>query len=75
MYADICGFTAYSSNKSPGHVLEMLSKLFTKFDRKCAELQIYKVYTIGDCYVALGFLNKDQRTDPHIEAYKVLQLG
>ena len=50
----------------------MLSKLFTKFDRKCAELQIYKVYTIGDCYVALGFLNKDQWNDPHIEAYKVL---
>lgn len=59
MYADICGFTSYSSNKKPKHVVNLLSKLFTDFDKKCELLEIYKVYTIGDCYVALGFLNKE----------------
>ena len=61
IYADICGFTAYSANKQPSEVVPMLSKLFTDFDKKCAKLEIYKVYTIGDCYVALGFLDRDKR--------------
>ncbi len=37
----------------------MLSKLFTDFDKACNQLELYKVYTIGDCYVALGFLDKE----------------
>ena len=72
IYADICGFTAYSSNRNPKKVVSMLSKLFTNFDKKCAELQMYKVYTIGDCYVALGFLDKSTRMTPEDEAYKCM---
>ena len=53
----------------------MLSKLFTDFDKKCAQLEIYKVYTIGDCYVALGFLNKDQRLNPKEEALKIIKFA
>ena len=35
IYADIVGFTAWSSKKTPREVIMMLSKLFTRFDKKC----------------------------------------
>lgn len=41
----------------------MLSKLFTKFDQSALNNNIYKVHTIGDCYVAMGISNEEER-DP-----------
>ncbi len=35
----------------------MLRKLFTEFDRACLEMNTYKLYTIGDCYVVLGVVD------------------
>lgn len=32
LYADIVGFTSWSSNKSPKQIIGMLSELFTQFD-------------------------------------------
>jgi class 3 adenylate cyclase len=61
LYADIVGFTQWSSSKTPGQVVNMLSDLFTQFDMKCKEHQVYKVHTIGDCYVAMGYLEADNR--------------
>ena len=55
LYADIVGFTAWSSNRKPIEVVTMLSKLFTTFDHLCVKNHVYKVHTIGDCYVILGF--------------------
>ncbi|CAG9311321.1 unnamed protein product [Blepharisma stoltei] len=55
IYADIVGFTAYSSNKKPIEVVSMLSKLFSNFDHLCMKNNVYKVHTIGDCYVVLSF--------------------
>ena len=39
----------------------MLSNLFTEFDKITVKLNVYKVYTIGDCYVVLGFLDASKR--------------
>jgi len=52
----------------------MLSKLFTRFDKLCVKNDIYKVYTIGDCYVALGFIDASAR-DPGKEAIKVIKMA
>jgi len=52
----------------------MLSKLFTRFDRLCVKFEIYKVYTIGDCYVALGFADSSAR-DPGKEAIRMIRLA
>lgn len=57
LFADIVGFTAYSAGKTPKEVVKMLSELFTDFDKECNRLDLYKVYTIGDCYVVMGFLD------------------
>ena len=61
MYADIVGFTSWSSTRSANAVIEMLSQLFTKFDKLCVLHEVYKVYTIGDCYVAMGYTDNMKR--------------
>ena len=63
LYADIAGFTQWSSNKPPNEVVEMLSSLFTEFDYSCGEYNVYKVHTIGDCYVALGYTGNKLRSE------------
>jgi class 3 adenylate cyclase len=73
LYADIVGFTAWSSGKSPSEVVQMLSNLFTEFDKKCVELGVYKVHTIGDCYVVLGYLTG--KRDPVGECWNVFELA
>lgn len=75
LFADIVGFTKYSAGKEPRQVIEMLSKLFTEFDKECNRLNLYKVYTIGDCYVVLGFIDKRNRKPPSEEASDVIQMG
>lgn len=57
LFADIVGFTAYSSGRPPSEVVEMLSSLFMEFDKLCHRLDLYKLYTIGDCYVLISQLN------------------
>ena len=75
LFADIVGFTKYSLNKEPRQVIEMLSKLFTDFDKECNRLNLFKVYTIGDCYVVMGFIDKKNRKQPQEEANDVVQLA
>ncbi|CAB9512393.1 cyclase soluble subunit alpha-3 [Seminavis robusta] len=52
MFADISGFTAWSSVRSPEQVFVLLETLFHSFDEIALRRRVYKVETIGDCYVA-----------------------
>jgi class 3 adenylate cyclase len=62
LFADIKGFTEYSAKcKSPAEVVKMLKNLFIEFDKMCIVHNVYKVYTIGDCYVVLGFTDANKR--------------
>ncbi|OMJ68370.1 hypothetical protein SteCoe_34205 [Stentor coeruleus] len=74
MYADIVGFTAWSSEKSSIEVVEMLSELFTRFDKTCLDHDVYKVHTIGDCYVAMGYRGDIQR-NPAKEASNMVNFA
>lgn len=65
LFTDMVGFTAFSNNKDPREVVSLLSKLFSRFDQLCDEFRVYKVHTIGDCYVIMGYtgrLDKAKRT-------------
>jgi class 3 adenylate cyclase len=53
----------------------MLSRLFTEFDMECNRLNLFKLYTIGDCYVVMGFIDKKNRKSPAEEANDVVQLA
>lgn len=44
------------------------------FDEKCLQHKVYKVYTIGDCYVVLGHTDKEDRS-PLKEAYNTVCMG
>lgn len=45
-----------------------------EFDKACILNEVYKVYTIGDCYVVMGTLNAKQRK-PAIEAKNVINMA
>jgi class 3 adenylate cyclase len=53
LFADIAGFTAWSSEREPSQVFKLLESLYSEFDEVARELGVFKVETIGDCYVAV----------------------
>jgi hypothetical protein len=54
--------------------MNMLKNLFVEFDKLCLELNNYKLYTIGDCYVAIGMVDLNSRNPPE-EARNILYLA
>lgn len=62
MFADIVGFTEWSSRHSPEDVFRLLESLFLEFDRAAARMNVFKLGTIGDCYVAVTGI-PDQNPD------------
>lgn len=78
LFADICGFTSWSSDKNPIEVVSMLSNLFSAFDHLCVKNNVYKVHTIGDCYVVLGFTDPgevSQKRSPGQECINVVNMA
>jgi len=73
--ADIVGFTAWSNEREPSEVIEMLSNMFTAFDQLCLKYKTYKVYTIGDCYIAMGLSGKQDYRDPKQECLNVVEMA
>lgn len=47
LFADIAGFTKFSSSVTPSEVVQMLRELFIEFDKICLKYNVYKLYTIG----------------------------
>ena len=74
LYADIVGFTAWSSDKSPKEVVEMLSHMFREFDKSCVDLNVYKVHTIGDCYVVMSYVESQHR-DEALECFNMVKMA
>ncbi|CAD7936409.1 unnamed protein product [Amoebophrya sp. A25] len=52
LFADISGFTAYSQKVSAFKVVQLVTRLFSAIDDLSRRVGVYKVCTIGDCYVA-----------------------
>ncbi|KAG2499614.1 hypothetical protein HYH03_002553 [Edaphochlamys debaryana] len=61
LFADIKGFTEMSKEVAPAVVMTFLNDLYTRFDSLTDVYGVYKVETIGDCYmVAGGLMARDE---------------
>ncbi|CAB9502872.1 Receptor-type guanylate cyclase gcy [Seminavis robusta] len=52
-FGDIVGFTAWSAVRPPTEVFHLLETLYGAFDKFASRHSVYKVETVGDCYVAV----------------------
>ena len=60
---DIVGFTTISSELAPQKVANLLDRLYLAFDALSEKHDVFKVETIGDAYMAVAGLVKDQPND------------
>jgi class 3 adenylate cyclase len=68
LFADIAGFTAWSSTRDPTHVFTLLQSLYQGFDQIANKHHVFKVETIGDSYVAVTGLPNPQKNHAIIMA-------
>jgi class 3 adenylate cyclase len=61
LFADIAGFTAWSSTREPVQVFILLQRLYQAFDGLAQKRKVFKVETIGDSYVAVTGVPEPQR--------------
>jgi class 3 adenylate cyclase len=59
-FADIAGFTAWSSTREPAQVFVLLQAVYQAFDLLAKRRKVFKVETIGDSYVAVTGLPEPQ---------------
>jgi len=52
-FAELVGFTNWSSTRHPEQVFELLEAIFKEFDAVAERRGVFKVETIGDCYMAV----------------------
>jgi len=58
LFADVVGFTAFSSHTPAAKLVSLLNDLFSRFDAASQRHGIEKIKTIGDCYMAVCGLPK-----------------
>ena len=59
LFADICGFTNIARTLPAPVLVDSLQLIFQELDWLCVALQLEKIKTIGDCYMACANLNQD----------------
>ncbi|VTZ69357.1 guanylyl cyclase beta, putative [Plasmodium chabaudi chabaudi] len=79
LFADIVGFTKWSKTAAPKNVLKLLQKLISKIDKDTIKLGLYKLFTIGDAYVATSQPNASitdqiEAADGIISIFKLAKL-
>ena len=56
LFADLVGFTEFSSRKTPEKLVSILNLIFSKFDQLAQHYGLEKIKTIGDAYMVVGGL-------------------
>ncbi|MEB3178223.1 MAG: adenylate/guanylate cyclase domain-containing protein [Nostocaceae cyanobacterium] len=62
LFADIVGFTELSTQMSPSKLVDLLNKIFSRFDKLAEYHKVEKIKTIGDAYMVVSGL-PDERKD------------
>jgi len=72
LFADIVGFTKFSSSTSPKELVDLLNQIFSLFDEVVDRFGVEKIKTIGDAYMVVGGI--PEPTDDHAEVVALLAL-
>ncbi len=56
LFADLVNFTEFSAQIPPPQLVELLNKIFSKFDQLAEKHGLEKIKTIGDAYMVVGGL-------------------
>jgi len=72
LFADIEGFTPFSSVLTPAEVVDVLNKVFCQFDALTEKYGLEKIKTIGDAYMVVSGL--DASRSDHLSALANLAL-
>lgn len=59
MFADLVNFTQLTESLSPEQMVGLLNTIFSGFDGLCEKYGVEKIKTIGDAYMAVGGLNRE----------------
>lgn len=54
LYADIVNFTPLADKFEPPELVNILNKLFAKFDQKAKEFDCMRIKILGDCYYCVS---------------------
>ena len=73
MFADISGFTAWSSVREPTQVFTLLETVFQSFDLLARQRKVFKVETVGDSEYPILFLAAFVRNYSHHLIFTFLQ--
>ncbi|CAB9499607.1 Receptor-type guanylate cyclase gcy [Seminavis robusta] len=67
---DLAGFTEWSSARTPSDVFELLETIFQSFYRIALKHGVYKIETIGDCWVGVtGVPNPQEDHAPRMAKF------
>jgi adenylate cyclase len=72
LFADMAGFTARTSDTSPGELVQFLNRVFTDFDRLVERHGLEKIKTTGDSYMVVSGVPTPRRD--HVAALAQLAL-
>jgi len=59
MFADLVNFTQLTESLSPEQMVGLLNTIFSGFDELCEKYDVEKIKTIGDAYMVVGGLNRE----------------
>ncbi|MGQ4647972.1 adenylate/guanylate cyclase domain-containing protein [Lyngbya aestuarii] len=74
LFADIVGFTEFSSTKSPEALVEVLNVIFSQFDQLAEKYGLEKIKMIGDAYMVVGGLPTPLTNHAYIVAQMALDM-
>ena len=64
LFADMVGFTEFTSHQNPRQLVSILNEIFLYFDHLADDFQLEKIKTIGDNYMLCGGLEKNTKNHP-----------
>ncbi|EKX39743.1 hypothetical protein GUITHDRAFT_76150 [Guillardia theta CCMP2712] len=68
---DVCNFTQLSAAMAPLALARAMHKLFSSFDQMVLDRSLFKVDTIGDAYVVVGWLPEERGEGEKLRSLEV----